>query len=315
MKYSLSMLLCLCLLACEAGPDADNELVTNRGAGKDQWWHALPREAWAGFARVDQSQDWFEVYEVSPDVYAIYEPGQFEEVISYLIAGTDSALLFDTGLGIGDMHKLVRELSNLEIIVLNSHTHYDHIGGNHAFGQVLGMDTSYTRKRALGLEHSQVSAGVAPGWIWKPTPEDFDAESYAIKPFVIDRYVRDGEHIDLGGRKLEVLFTPGHAPDALCVIDRENRLLFTGDTFYPAPLYTHLEGSDFDAYRQTAARLAALSTEVDQLMPGHNEPALRADYLLHLQAAFDEIARGHLDYVVTDGNREYKFGDFSIITR
>ncbi|MDH3588457.1 MAG: MBL fold metallo-hydrolase [Gammaproteobacteria bacterium] len=315
MKKSLVLLVVL-LAACEVDNGAaDNEQVTNRGEGKDQWWTALPREVWAGFQKIEQSQNWFEVYEVAAGVYAIYEPGQFEEVISYLITGSNAALLFDTGLGIGDMGQLIGELTDLEVTVINSHTHYDHIGGNHGFKSILGVDTEYTRKRTAGLAHNEVDFAVGPGWIWKPVPVGFDPEEYAIEPYKVTRRVTDGERIILGAdRQLEVILTPGHAPDALCLIDRKNRILFTGDTFYLAPLYTHLEGSDFDAYVTTAQRLAGLASDVDLLMPGHNEPAVAASYLPRLSAAFDEIVDNQADYIVTDGNREYAFGGFSIIT-
>ena len=149
MKKPLTKALCLALVASvgckgpipQSEPDPPgnpaNVQILNRGEGKDRWWDALPRAAWSEFQTVDQSQDWFEVYEIRPGVLAIYEPGQFEEVISYLIIGSERSVLFDTGLGIGDMAKLVSELTGDQtlgdIVVVNSHTHYDHVGGNHAF--------------------------------------------------------------------------------------------------------------------------------------------------------------------------------------
>ncbi len=89
------------------------EGVENRGADTDSWWDSLPRPEWEAFERLDEGQGWFEVYRVHPDVLAIYEPGQFEEVISYLILGEDRALLFDTGLGIGDIRAAVNSLTEL----------------------------------------------------------------------------------------------------------------------------------------------------------------------------------------------------------
>ena len=103
------MILRLLLMTCAAtlammaeahGVDEDastrspaNEQVRNRGAGKDHWWDQLPRPEWSAFERIDQDQDWFEVYRIADGVFAIYEPGQFEEVISFLITGEDRALL------------------------------------------------------------------------------------------------------------------------------------------------------------------------------------------------------------------------------
>ncbi len=73
-----------------------------------------------------------------PGVLAIYEPHQAEETISYLILGKKMALLFDTGMGISDIRKVTGELTQLPIVVLNSHTHNDHVGGNWQFDTVYG---------------------------------------------------------------------------------------------------------------------------------------------------------------------------------
>ena len=302
------------LAAAGACGTADNALVQNRGASKDNWWDSLPRPAWKGFSQVLESQGWFEVYEIRPGLFAIHEPGQFEEVISYLVVGTEKALLFDTGLGIGDMKAVVTELTDLEPIVVNSHTHYDHVGGNQQFEAVYGTDTEYTMANAKGRRHEDVAEFVGEGWIWKKTPESFDRDRYEGKPFVIAKTIADGEVIDLGGRKLEVLLTPGHAPDALCLLDRENRLLFTGDTFYPAALYAHLPGSDFSLYRRTAQRLAKLRDDVDYVLPAHNEPLVASELLVRLRDAFETIAASEGEFVLTDGNREYSFDGFSILT-
>ncbi len=292
-----------------------NEQVLNRGADKDAWWQSLPRESWLRLERIETptDQDWFEVYRVADGVLAIYEPGQFEEVISYLITGEDEALLFDTGLGIGDIGRLVDALTTLPVTVLNSHTHYDHIGGNHRFDRILATATDFTASHAAGIAHGAVAEFVGDGWIWKPTPAGFEGDGYHIRPFRIAATVEDGQIIDLGGRRLQVLLTPGHAPDALCLLDRANRLLLTGDTFYPAPLYTHLEGSDFRSYRDSAERLARLAGEVDWLLPSHNETPVSAAYLPRMADAFRRIATGDAEYALTDGNREYPFDGFSVI--
>ncbi len=308
----------LVLVGCQsAAPPGErattNEKVQGRGENKDDWYDALPRPAWSELELVEQSQPWFEVYEVASGVFAIYEPGQFEEVISYLIVGAERALLFDTGLGIGDMRQVVSELTPLETVVLNSHTHYDHVGGNHQFRRIYGTDTDFSRRNADGRPHEAVAEFVGEGWIWKPLPEGFAAAEYASEPFEITDVVGDLEKIDIGGRVLEVVLTPGHAPDALCLLDRENRLLFMGDTFYPASLYAHLGGSDFERYVETANRLAELAADVDSILPAHNEPLLESAYLVRLRDAFQAMAADSVPFVLTDGNREYAFEGFSII--
>ena len=77
-----------------------------------QWCRALPRPEYKNLERVPVSDPWFEVYKVAPAVFAIYEPHQAEETISYLIVGEKRALLFDTGMGISDIRKVTAELTD-----------------------------------------------------------------------------------------------------------------------------------------------------------------------------------------------------------
>src|ERR1700685_4282953 len=71
-----------------------------------EWCRVLPRPEYKNLPRVPISDPWFEVYKVAPAVFAIYEPHQFEETISYLVVGDKQAALFDTGMGISDLKKV-----------------------------------------------------------------------------------------------------------------------------------------------------------------------------------------------------------------
>ena len=115
-------------------------LAAQQPAERPAWCARLPRPGYASLPRVSVPSDWFEVYRVEPDVYAIYEPRQWQEVISYLIVGRERALLFDTGMGMADISAVVSALTDRPVVVLNSHSHYDHVGGNHAFTRVLSLD-------------------------------------------------------------------------------------------------------------------------------------------------------------------------------
>mgnify|MGYP001161415413 FL=1 len=280
------------------------------------WWSALPRPQWSKLEPVPQNQAWFEVYRVTEGVFAIYEPRHFEEVISYLILGDRQAVLLDTGMGIGDMKRLAGELTPMDIIVLNSHTHFDHVGGNYQFDTIYAMDTPFSRDRSKGTPPDEARAYVGEGQFWKAPPEDFSPEAYQIRPFTITHVICDGDTMDLGGRTLEILHTPGHAPDEISVMDRTNRLLFTADTFYPAHMYTHFPESDFDTYVETARRLAGLADKVDWLLPAHNYTPVDAEYLKKMYAAFQTIREGGGEYETLDeGIRKYTFDGFYLIVK
>jgi hypothetical protein len=138
-----------------------------------EWCRNLPRPEYKILERVLPNEPWFEVYKVAPGVFAIYEPHQAEEVISYLIVGTKQALLFDTGMGIANMRKVVTQLTSRPVVVLNSHTHNDHVGGNSLFTFVFGMDTAFTRANAKG-SRDDAQEELAPGMICGSLPKGFD---------------------------------------------------------------------------------------------------------------------------------------------
>ncbi|MBS1850722.1 MAG: MBL fold metallo-hydrolase [Acidobacteria bacterium] len=265
--------------------------------------------------RVALANDWFEVYRIRPGVFAIYEPHQYEEVISYLITGSTQALLFDTGLGMQDIRKVVTQLTPLPITVLNSHTHFDHIGDDWEFSEIFGVDTPFTRGNEKGGTHAQLAEAVAPERFCGALPRGFQPEKYAIPAFHVTHFVKDGDVLDLGDRKLEVLLTPGHTPDALCLLDRENKLLFTGDTFYSGPIFLYVPETNVADYRRSVDRLAALAPQLELLLPSHNFPAEKPEMLLRLQKAMREIQDGKAKFKTEGDLREYLFEGFTILMK
>jgi len=279
------------------------------------WCRPLPRVQYKGLKRIPAADAWFEVYRVAPGVFAIYEPHQSEETISYLIAGENAALLFDTGMGIGDIRKVTTELTKLPIVVLNSHTHNDHVGGNWQFDSVYGMDTAFTRANARG-SRDDAQAEVAPGEICGELPRGFDRKAYATKAWNVKTYKHDGDRIDLGGRSLEIVATPGHTPDAVCLLDREHGLLFTGDTYYPAPIWLFRPETDLDAYDASIGRLAALEPKIRIVLGAHNIPVAPPSVLPRLVSAFEAVRAGKVPPAPASfGKVLYNVDGFSFLMR
>jgi len=260
-------------------------------AEKPEWCKNLPRPEFAQLKRILPDEPWFEVYRVAPGTFAIYEPHQSEEVISYLIVGQKQALLFDTGMGIADIKKIVARLTSRPVVVLNSHTHDDHVGGNWEFTFVFGMDTAFTRENAKGSA-TDAQAEIAPGEICGDLPKRFDPKAYRTKPWHVSFFIHDGFKIKLGGRTVEVIATPGHTPDAIALFDRENGLLFTGDTYYPAPIWLYRPETDLAAYAKSIEQLAALAPEVNTVLGAHNIPVAPPTVLPALVQAFADLQAG-----------------------
>jgi len=249
-----------------------------------------------------------------------YEPGQFEEVISYLVVGKERAVLIDTGLGIGNVKRLAEESTHLPIVVVNTHSHYDHIAQNYLFDSVAIFDAPNAWRAAKnGYSKAEMSRLLADGMLWKPLPEDFDSENYHVPPFTVTKWLKGGDVIDLGNRKLEVVHIAGHSPDSICLLDGNARLLWTGDTFYLGAIYIHLPGSDLDAFIKSYKRMIALSSHYDRLLPSHNEPYVEKAVLEGVLQAAREIKSGKAGYVEgIEGEtriRRYEYSGFAILSK
>jgi glyoxylase-like metal-dependent hydrolase (beta-lactamase superfamily II) len=282
---------------------------------KPQWCRALPRREYKKLERVPITDPWFEVYRVASAVFAIYEPHQSEETISYLILGNKKAALFDTGMGISDLKKVTSELTTLPIVVLNSHTHADHVGDNWQFDTVYAMDTDFTRKNSQG-SRQDAQEEIGPDQICGALPKGFDPKAYATRPWKTSSYLHDGDRIDLGARTLEVLATPGHTPDAISLLDRGHGLLFTGDTYYPATIWLYRPETNLDAYDVSIRRLAALAPQIKTVLGQHNIPVAPPSVLPRLVVAFEAVRAGKVPPTRGDpGQVIYKVDGFSFRMR
>ena len=301
--------LLLLLLVVAIGASAQNPGVPT---ATPDWCKKLPRPDYAKLKRVPSADAWFEVYEVAPKVFAIYEPKQAEEVISYLIVGEKRAILFDTGMGIGDIKRVSTSLSKLPITVLNSHTHVDHVGDNWEFSDVAGMSTEFTDKNARG-SRADAQAEIDKENLCADLPAGFDAAKYSTRPWKITERIHDGSRFDLGGRTIEVIATPGHTPDAIALLDRTNGLLFTGDSYYPGPIYLYRPETDYVAYSKSIARIAALATKLKLLLPAHNVPVADPRVLPQVRDAWQQVRAGKATPSQNGENYEYKFEGFSFL--
>jgi glyoxylase-like metal-dependent hydrolase (beta-lactamase superfamily II) len=287
-------------------------LTLSVAAQQAEWCKKLPRPAYSSLERVPTAHPWFEVYKIRPGIFAIYEPHQLEEVISYLIIGADKALLFDTGMGISNIQAVVAGLTKLPVSVLNSHTHNDHVGDNWRFSDIYGMDTDFTRANARGSKED-AQEELAPEEICGALPAGFDAKAYATKAFHITHWLHDGDKIELGGRTLKVIGTPGHTPDEIALLDEKNGLLFTGDSFYLGPIYLYRPETNLDAYVASMEKLAALAPRLQLLLPSHNTPVADPGYLSKVVAAVQQVRRGEVKAIPNDGKHEYLFEGFSFL--
>jgi predicted amidohydrolase YtcJ/glyoxylase-like metal-dependent hydrolase (beta-lactamase superfamily II) len=284
------------------------------------WWDIQPRPEWKNLpiVKMPARDSWFEVHKLQPNLYAILEPSNWQEVISYLFIGKTKALLWDTGMDIGDMKQVVGDLTRLPVTVLNSHSHSDHMGGDYQFTDVWAFDdaSGFARANQAGVVHAKAIGNVGPGSMARETPARFSLANYYIHPYTVTHWVTDGEKINLGNRVLEVVASPGHSPDGISLLDRANRLLLVGDDFYNSDLYAHLTGSSLADYTATATRLAGLAGTVRYILPSHNVSMISSHWLIAMNDAFQAIKnKTATNYTDSTKTRVYDFGYFKIDCR
>jgi len=261
------------------------------------------------------AQGWFEVRRPEPGVFTIVEPLHAEEVKSSLVVGDERAVLIDTGMGVGDIRALVEALTDRPLTVVNSHAHWDHIGGNHLFAPDTDIliHEAEAAPLAAGVGNAKLRQAFAPEHLRGRLPPGFDVESVVIPPTPATRTLHGGETLDLGGRTLEVIHAPGHSPGGIVLLDRANGVLFGTDVAYPHDLYCFGKESDLSAYRATMTRLAELAPSLRVVYSCHGPSPMDPALLPRMRDALDAIAAGRSPDEVGDGVARHAFAGFAVL--
>ena len=257
-------------------------------------------------------QGWFEVRSPEPGVFTIAEPLHEERVKSYLVVGAEQAVLLDTGMGIGNISGLVDDLTDRPITVVNSHAHWDHIGGNRWFRTIL-IHEAEAGVLERGIDNARLRRHLAPERLLGALPPGVDVSTIAFPPTPAAALLRGGEIIDLGDRALEVIHAPGHSPGGIVLLDRSGGALFSADVAYPGRLYCQFADSDLTSYRATMARLANLAPILRAVYPAHGGSPMDPAMLPQMRDALDQVAAGRPPDAVEAGIATHDFDAFAVL--
>lgn len=158
----------------------------------------------------------------------------------YLVEGSNKAVLIDAGTKIADLDKIVASITKKTVMLVATHVHPDHTGS--------AID--YFPEIYINAGDTVNIPQMMPNYKGKV------------------KFLKDGEIIDLGGRKLEVVFTPGHTPGSTTFIDKEAGYGFSGDSFGSGNL---LLLTDFSTLITTCVKTSAIMEKygIKYLYPGH----------------------------------------------
>ena len=213
--------------------------------------------------------NWFSCREVASRIWHIEEPAYRADYRCniFLIQGRDFDVIIDSGLGLVSLREFIAPISPNPVLIA-SHAHYDHLGGNWEFGERWAHTGEAEILAHPTRESTFAEAFLATEDFSRFPYEGFDAGDWQPKAAPATRILRHGEIIDLGDRQLEVIHAPGHSPGLICLWDAHNRALFSTDAVYDGELFDFLPCSDITSYIETMKNLRQLPVEV--AYPCHN---------------------------------------------
>ena len=207
--------------------------------------------------------------------YRISEWGAFGLVRMYLLIGNERALLIDSGYGKIKLKSIVARLTDKPVTLILTHGHIDHANGCAPFDAYLSED-------------------------------DFDVYRCHSDPEFLKKYSKkqilrgcvkpiDKENIDLGGRMVHIVRTPGHTQGSVCVIDEFSGMAFCGDTINPWDVWLGLdESTSVTEYKESLVLLLQVVEKngITKLHSGHSGKAMNVQKLKNFITLCDKIISG-----------------------
>lgn len=248
---------------------------------------------------------WFTVEEIDRDTYAISEYGHSEETHCYLLCGDDRCLLIDTGLGVEDISTVVRGITEKPVIAAATHIHWDHIGGYGRFDTICVHSAEIEwLNGGFPLPNSAVRKMLTEGGL----PNGSAVDDYKVFQGVPSRILTDGEKIELGGRTIEVLHTPGHSPGHMCFWEEDRGGLFTGDLIYKGILYANYPSTDPKLFLSSVRRIARLTAK--RIFPGHHTLDVQVEMITSVSDGLESLKKRGL---LAHGRGKFDFEGWSIL--
>lgn len=191
---------------------------------------------------------------------------------AYVVVGSEKALVIDTCFGFEDYLEVVRSITDLPLVLVNTHAHGDHCGGNGYF------------------EKAFIGEAELPAYNNTDRPIVRAEGAPAACPAVI---MNEGDLIDLGDRQIEAILFPGHTPGALCLLDRKERILYTGDSILGRTIYLFMYNSvTVSEMKKSLLHVKEYQADFDHLGTGHGRVLDPVYYIDSLLDACDTILSG-----------------------
>ena len=220
----------------------------------------------------------------------------------YLLLGTHSAALIDTGCGMSGIGRTVRNLiGDRHLLVFNTHKHFDHVAGNREFEEI------FIHK----LDYKGIAFPIDLGFLKDSQTKqsrEFEIIHYSMPTCKTINPLIGGEKFDLGDITVKVIFTPGHTGGSICLESSTNEL-FSGDTIQYGAVYLP-EPSLIDFYLET---LEEMNIQNHRVFPGHESYDLDGKVLEELISSIKNMRNRKMKYDSYLGANIIEDGKFTLV--
>lgn len=218
---------------------------------------------------------YFQTFKINDHIYQIKDA---MGVLSTLIIGKEYALVIDTGYGLYNLKEYIETITNAPLIVVNSHGHMDHTGGNYLFDKV------YINKldEQLCIEHNSRKwrqNNLLSALNLKLIDQTFDQSSYLSKREGNLIYLKENQVFDLGGITITTINMEGHTLGSVGFLINEDRILVTSDAACPFVWLFLEESTTVSTYVEMLERVIVLP--FNNFLVGHGQGILLQKSRMH----------------------------------
>ena len=212
------------------------------------------------------------VKQINSHIWLLDDAGR---ATGYVVKGKRKALVIDTMTGLCNVREAAEKLTDLPLLCINTHGHPDHIGGNWSFESAyLNPKDFALAKSALGMEEYRAA---------------IEKHNLHYPEFV---GVQEGDVFDLGGIELSVLEASGHTAGEIVLLDKADKILFSGDAILEQLWLQLPESTGIAEQIKSMERLEKYRGNFDTILSGHSKGTEDASLFDNLLSALRDLASG-----------------------